>query len=447
MAVDEQLSRAFELLQSGQNQAAESAFEAVLALAPEHPAALQFLGILAHMRGDLARAVELLERACALAPDYLDAHNNLGNIQLELGNHARAEACFRRVLELEPSFAATHFNLGMLLLRANRLEEAAASFEKAALLEPGEASTHARLGDASAKRGDFIRARAAYRRALELDPSLDDERKKLGRVYFQIIDAFDRAVGDPKVAIGYLDEWLELEPESAIAQHSRAAYAGESAPARASDAYVRATYDQFAESFDHVLGHLGYQGHALCAKALEKAIFAEAPKRPGSYPILDAGCGTGALGPLITSWTSNIVGVDLSSKMLARAEARAVYSELIEGELSAFLQTCDARFDGIVCADALIYFGDLMALFELASRALRPRGCFVFTVETALTVETKKREGFSLLRNGRYAHSNLHVTAALQQAGLAVFEREPLANLRREFGSDVPGLLISAQKN
>ncbi|MBL8741250.1 MAG: tetratricopeptide repeat protein, partial [Myxococcales bacterium] len=434
MGVDEKLAHAFERLQGGQTDAAEAAFREVLASAPGHPAALHFLGLCAHMRGDAKAAVELIEEACEAAPDYLDAFNNLGNIQLELGNTARAETCFRRVISIEPRFAATHFNLGMMLLREGRLDDAVVSLDAAARLEPNEATVHARLGDACAKNGEFLRAREAYRRALELDPTLEHERKKLGKVYFQILDGIDRSVGDPADAIRYLDEWLVLEPDNAIALHSRAAYAGEGAPARASDAYVKATYDQFAESFDFVLGHLGYQGHAICAEALETALFDGEPEE-GAYAVLDAGCGTGALGPLIAPWAGRITGVDLSGQMLERAKARKVYDELIEAELGAYLADCEARFDAVVCADALIYFGDLDELFRRVAQALAPEGVFVFTVELAAG------DGYSLLRNGRYAHSRAYLAAVIERAGMSLEAEAPIANLRVEFGKEVPGLL------
>ena len=441
-SVDQKLARAFELLQAGKTDAAEGAFRDALAAAPGHPAALQFLGLCAHMRGDAKAAVELLEQACEVAPDYLDAFNNLGNIQLELGNTKRAEACFRRVIEIEPRFAATHFNLGMLLMRDGRLDDAIVALDAAARLEPGEATVHARLGDACAKNGEFLHAREAYRRALEIDPGLEHERKKLGKVYFQIIDGIDRSVGAPAEAVRYLDEWLALEPDNPIAQHSRAAYGGEGAPTRASDAYVKATYDQFAESFDFVLGHLGYQGHAICAEALEVALFEGEPEE-GAYAVLDAGCGTGALGPLIAPWAGRITGVDLSSQMLERAKARKVYDQLIEAELTAYLADCEARFDAVVCADALIYFGDLDELFGRVARSLAPDGVFVFTVELL----ERKGDGYSLLRNGRYAHSRGYLVAVLERAGLELEAEAPIANLRVEFGKDVPGLLITARKS
>jgi predicted TPR repeat methyltransferase len=48
-----------------------------------------------------------------------------------------------------------------------------------------------------------------------------------------------------------------------------AACSGERVPARASDAYVRATFDAFADSFDEMLlSRLDYHAHELLVAAL-----------------------------------------------------------------------------------------------------------------------------------------------------------------------------------
>ncbi len=67
--------------------------------------------------------------------------------------------------------------------------------------------------------------------------------------------------------------------------------------------------------------------------------------------------------------------------MLARAEARGLYDELIRGDLFTVLQVYEARFDLIVASDVLLYFGDLAPLFAAVRRALRPGGRFAFTLD------------------------------------------------------------------
>src|SRR5262245_51532832 len=155
------------------------------------------------------------------------------------------------------------------------------------------------------------------------------------------------------------------------------ACSGQDVPARASDAYVETTFDSFAGSFDEKLERLDYRAPQLIAQALEKACGA-AGKR---LIALDAGCGTGLCGPLIASYVSRLTGVDLSTGMLAKAQGRAVYDQLVKAELTAFLADQADAFDLIVSADTLVYFGPLEPVLTAALGALRSGGLLIFTVE------------------------------------------------------------------
>ena len=53
--------------------------------------------------------------------------------------------------------------------------------------------------------------------------------------------------------------------------------------------------------------------------------------------ILDAGCGTGLAGKKLREKASRLVGVDISPKMLIKAEEKGIYDELVEMELVTFL--------------------------------------------------------------------------------------------------------------
>src|SRR5205814_4238137 len=51
-------------------------------------------------------------------------------------------------------------------------------------------------------------------------------------------------------ALGVARKWLSLEPRSPIALHCVAASGGAEAPDRASDGYVKGTFDAFASTFE-----------------------------------------------------------------------------------------------------------------------------------------------------------------------------------------------------
>jgi predicted TPR repeat methyltransferase len=157
--------------------------------------------------------------------------------------------------------------------------------------------------------------------------------------------------------------------------------------------------------------------------------------------VADIGCGTGLCARFLRPLAKRLVGVDLSPGMLARARERGGYDELVEAELASWLAQQNDRFDLIVSADTLCYFGELGAALTAAREALHPDGRLVFTVEHAEGTTA----GYRLGPSGRYAHTVAYVEACLADAGLAIDGIEPVV-LRQEFASDVAGLLVNSRR-
>ena len=118
---------------------------------------------------------------------------------------------------------------------------------------------------------------------------------------------------------------------------------------------------RFAESFDEKLGRLSYHAPQLVAAVLQDSGL-PATK---ALDVLDAGCGTGLCGPLVAPYARSLEGVDLSAKMLEKAKGRG-YDRLVKSELVAFLMETPARYDLIVSADTLVYFGALEGVLAAA---------------------------------------------------------------------------------
>jgi predicted TPR repeat methyltransferase len=244
-------------------------------------------------------------------------------------------------------------------------------------------------------------------------------------------------LGELDKAVGVLAEWLKVEPDDPIAQHLLAACSGRDVPARASDRFVEKTFDNFADSFDSKLAKLSYRAPVFVAEMLAQSDMASK-----SLDVLDAGCGTGLCGPLITPYARRLVGVDLSARMLAQARARNVYDELVKRELTAYLRDSNAAFDLIVSADTLVYFGPLEDVARAAAAALRPGGRIIFTVEEL--IDAGSVAGYSISPHGRYGHTRQYIECVLASAHLRP-EIVP-AELRLENGVPVRGLVVRATK-
>ncbi len=428
--LDGALRLAIEAHQQGKLADAERRYRNILAAAPKHADALHYLGVALHQQGRHDAALMLIGQALAAAPGYTDARNNLGNVQKELGMAVEAEQSYRAVLAERPDFAPAWNNLGVVLKQQERYAQAAEAYRACLALAPGSADCRVNLGNAQRALGEMDGAIASYRAAIELAPRTLDAYRNLGQVL--------ASGGRHAEALAVYRQWQLQDPADSAIEHMIAALEGGPAPERASDTYVQATFDRFASTFDDVLTDLQYRAPAVCGELLASVL----GQPDGTRVVLDAGCGTGLCATMLLPYASALDGVDLSPKMLEKAAMRGAYRKLEAAELNAWLAATHARYDLIVSADTLCYFGALEDVAKNAARALRAGGYLVFTLEE--TDDGAQWPHFRLHPHGRYSHTEAYARAVLAEAGMTVLElrRE---TLRTEKSRPVDGLAIAAR--
>lgn len=428
LSLDEAFQFAVNLHQANQLESAEKIYQQLLEIIPDDPDLLHFFGMLRNQLGFAEEGIEYIKKALEVAPNYVDAENSLGNIYLLMGQSKLAEQHFRRVIELNPQFAAAHANLGIALKELGRAEEAEGCLRKAIQYEPDVAHHYQNLANVFRALHQYDDAVEMYRKSIAMHPADALAYQRLTRTFF--------LMGKLDCAVDVLKQWLQRDPENPTALHLLAAYTREHIPSRASDDYVQDTFDRFAASFDHILKTLDYQAPSLVHQALQQI------NPQSDWRLLDAGCGTGLCGTLVRPLVKHLVGVDLSAKMLVKAQTRAVYDELFQAELTAFFLQSLPVFDVITCVDTFCYFGDLSAALIASVSAVRPNGWFIFTVEKL--EQDNSDEGFCLNVQGRYAHTETYIRKTLTDAGYRI-HRIDTAVLRNEFEQQVLGLVVTAQ--
>jgi predicted TPR repeat methyltransferase len=393
----ERLQEAIARHRAGDHAAAEGGYRTHLHQFPGDPSALHFLGLLRNHQGRNSEGIPLMLAALEADPGYVDAWSNLGIAYYEERDLVRSEKCCRKAIELSPGFANAWVNLALTLRAKDSLEEAL----------------------------------YALGRALELNP-----RQRSAALYYgQLLYRLDRL----SEALEFYRAWLEHSPDDPIAQHMLAATGGAGCPARASDAYVRSTFDDFAGSFDRSLQLLRYQAPQLLHAAVMSP---DVLPRTTDLDVLDLGCGTGLCGPLLRPLSRALVGVDLSPKMLSQAAARGVYDQLNCAELTAWLAAYDRTFDLAVAVDVLCYFGDLDPAFARVRSVLAPDGRFGCSLEAA--PEGESTQPFLLQPHGRYQHQLAYIESSLARSGLQPV-RISQSVLRYERQEPVVGHLVVAR--
>jgi predicted TPR repeat methyltransferase len=424
------LEQAIGLLREENLPAADAAFAALMAEAPDHPDCLLFTGILRHVQGRSDEGIALMRGGIEAAPARPGPWNNLGNVLLECERFDEAVVAYEKSVELsgqDPSAADSLVNLGVLHRRRLRFDQAERCIRRALDLRPEYAEGWYNLAGVLIEQGRVHEGLLANGRAITLWP-----RNTIGRD--QVIRALN-LLGEHDKALALYREWAAEEPDNPIVQHQMAACAGGAVPERASDAYVTQVFDAFAQTFDAKLGSLGYRAPQLVADALREA----AGEPAGEFTVADVGCGTGLVGPLVRLWARKLVGCDLSVGMLRRARARKIYDGLHKAELVHYLDTQPGHFDVVLSADTLCYFGALESVLAAAHKALRPGGCFIFSVEA---LPDDAAEPHAIRPSGRYAHSRRYIERAAVAAGFV-----PVAALgevlRNETGLPVQGWVVT----
>lgn len=491
-AIADNFRRAIAHHQRGQLAQAQTLYREILGEARDHFDALHMLGVIEYQRGRHVAAIELFTQALATAPDNFSAHVNKGNALHALGRGTEALASYDHALRLGPDYATAHYNKGILLQDLERLDEALASYERALHLEPDHVDARVRHGTILRKLNRPADALASIDRVLLIDPDHTDALVNRGITLRMLnrsdeaLTSYDRAlrlkpdhvgalVNRGKAlqtltrhaeALASLDHALELKPGLPDALRSRgdvlldlnrpadaaaayrqalgkdrnpeqikyltyalAALGTGSQPGAAPPQFITNMFDQYAERFDqHLVGTLNYQAPTLLSGLIMRFCTGR------DLDILDLGCGTGLLGPLLKPLARTITGVDLSPGMLEKARLRGVYDELIHSELTAFLQTRSGSFDLAVATDVFIYIGDLSAVFAGVRSALRNGGWFGFSIEA------NEGEDFVLRPTRRYAQSVAYIEKLASRHGFVITHLEPRA-IRLEKGVGMPGCL------
>ena len=280
--------------------------------------------------------------------------------------------------------------------------------------------------------GDLVAAEDLFVQATDLAPGFATAWFTLGEVREQL--------GDRNGAILAFRTAEATDPGDRNGAGLRLMRLGAAELAGMRPTYVKALFDQYAPRFDAaLLDDLGYRGPGLLLAAVAIAR-ADAGRLAAFGRVIDLGCGTGLAARAFSPISDEIIGIDLSPKMIERARLPGLYAELVVAEIVDGLRgRPNASADLVLAADVMVYVHDMAPLLAEVARVLAPGGMFAFTVESHAGAGVMLGEGL------RYIHTASGVRALIDAAGFTL-DRIDVASSRTEAGTQVPGLVVVASK-
>ena len=404
------------LYATGRKSEALDANQTAVVLSPQDAFAHYNLGIILRELGRLNEAKSSYKQAIALKSDYPQAHYNLGNTFTELGRLDEAMESFRQAIAFKPDYPQAHYNLGNTFTELGRLDEAMESFRQAITFKPDYAEAHNNLGVTLKEFGRLDEAETSYTQAIVLKPNYPEAHGNLGNILIEL-ERLDEAEASYNQAIA-------LKSDYSTAKHMLAALTGKKTPTAPRD-YVEELFDNYAAKFESSLvDNLEYK----IPRYMREMIIRES-KSDLLGSIMDLGCGTGLFGSEIKIFCEYLEGVDLSKKMLDKAEEKNAYNKLIKQDIITYLSNESLNFDYFVSTDVFVYIGDLSDVFRLIKSRNKTSG------KLAFSTEGYDGNSFFLEKSGRYSHSKKYIEGLCEEFDyqLRYFENLPLRKDKNQY--------------
>lgn len=402
--VEAHFSLGLFLLQLQRLTEAAVQFKNVLTLWPHHLQATFYTGIIALQQEALDQAETAFNEILIQNPEDIESLVNLGVVALKRQEGQKAVDFFTRALAFDPSHRMARHNLAATFIHHDRFENALTHYQLLLEQSPHESEYLYNAGVAQMMLGHLNEAQALFSTLLIQDPSHFAGLNNLAAVY--------QRLGQREQAIELLTKAHQLAPDNAACAFMLNAMTQQDTHVASCPEYVTNLFNNYALYYEsHMQQALKYQLPHRIAQIQHTLL----PEKVNA--ALDLGCGTGLMGIILREGCHHLTGVDLSPKMLAHAREKGIYDVCDEDELIHWLEThFDQRFDLIVAADVLPYFGDLNVFFKRVSTCMMTEGLLI------ISCEISAQDDWLLQSTARFCHHPQYVESVAQQHGLTLVQ-------------------------
>ena len=359
-------------------------------------------------------AKEILLQAENLNSDNPEVKLCLADIFSRSDAFDEAENRYKRLMEIDDKNYAVYSNYAEMLHRQKRLLEAMDIYRKAVILFPEAAEISNNLGAVLRELEEYDEALGLFFNSLALNSNLVEASINIWETLVLL------SAKDEQKAKNIAQNWCKSYPNNQFAVYAKSVLEGDNV--ENIKIFAEKLFDNFADNYEMVMQNLDY--------AAPLAIRRIAGNMEGR--IADLGCGSGLIGMVVKKIKNYLIGVDISAKMLEKADEKKVYDELVKSDIIEFLKDRN-DFDWVIAADVLEYIGKLDEFVELcAGKKL------IFSIEVNNNIEDYK-----IQTNGRYAHNPKYVENLLIKNGFCDIYKDEV-ELRKENSIPVNSVIFRA---
>lgn len=405
-------------------------FDYILNQEPECVPACYNMAICWQGQNDDNKAVDYLKRTLILKPQHHLAMKALGCLLLKQEQNDEAKTYLIAALQEFTNDPDIYFNLGIAFLKEGDKISALYYFTELSKKHPDHIEAYYNAATIFQQDGNHAAALRAYSQVLRRHPRHFASLYNSGLIF--------QNQGDYQIASDHYQRALSIQPNHSSLPFLISALE-DITPNKAPAQYVENLFDHYADHYDrHMQQQLQYhvpeQLYRLFSDYM-KSTWGKNELPQQAYTFVDLGCGTGLAASYFHPHCHTLVGVDLSASMLRHASLKQLYTTLCQQDNVDYLHKLEKDCDIIIAADVLGYYGNLEALFSAAEIALRPGGCFLFSIE--------KHEGeqdFHLQTNARFSHAAAYIKKMAKEHHFTLLAEES-ATLRLQQQHPVAGLL------
>ncbi|MAI06021.1 MAG: hypothetical protein CBC47_02635 [Alphaproteobacteria bacterium TMED87] len=454
----QKLINILEIFQKGQVQLALEEINKLYDLFPNSDILNNNYGVILSKINKEEDAINFFNKAININDKYVSAYNNLGNLLSKRGKTEDAIFLFKKAVQIDKTNEDILYSIAINLSLMQKYHESIIYFNKIISLNQNNPEVYNDLGTVYFSMGKNQEALENFLKSVDLNSTYAEAQCNTGLAlnilnrnheaipYFKTAillspkfpDALHglascyNSIGNKDMALLYFKKVLQLLPDHTIAKHMVNSLSG-NIPKESPEDYVTLLFDKYSDNFDNdLVNNLKY---SIPSKL--RLLVDSINKESNTFKkAVDLGCGTGLCGESFKNIVTEIIGIDLSSKMLLKASEKSIYDFLIHDGIVNGLRSIKENQDLFISADVFIYIGKLDDLFfEVISKSNKD-SIFVFSIELT------DRDNFILQDSGRYAHSHNYIIYLANRYHFTI-ESNSNVGIRKEKGEWIPGSIYA----